>query len=268
MVSKFNKLFNKPAPSRDINIDKDIILYLEDISVSFDGFKAIDSLNLYASKNQLQCIIGPNGAGKTTMMDIVTGKTKPDSGTAWFGQNFNLLEHSEDEIARAGIGRKFQKPTVFENLTISENLELAMDGDKRVIQTLFAKLSKEQIESIEVVLDKIGLFLEKDKLAGLLSHGQKQWLEIGMLIIQNVQLLLIDEPAAGMTHQEMEKTASLLQSLKENHTVIVVEHDMDFVRSLNCSVIVMHQGKVLAEGTMDQVQNNKKVVEVYLGEHE
>ena len=147
MVNKFNKLFNKPAPSRDINIDKDIILYLEDISVSFDGFKAIDSLNLYASKNQLQCIIGPNGAGKTTMMDIVTGKTKPDSGTAWFGQNFNLLEHSEDEIARAGIGRKFQKPTVFENLTIFENLELAMDGDKRVIQTLFAKLSKEQIDN-------------------------------------------------------------------------------------------------------------------------
>ena len=142
-----------------------------------------------------------------------------------------------------------------------------MDGDKRVIQTLFAKLSKEQIESIEVVLDKIGLFSEKDKLAGLLSHGQKQWLEIGMLIIQNAQLLLIDEPAAGMTHQEMEKTASLLQSLKENHTVIVVEHDMDFVRSLNSPVIVMHQGKVLAEGTMDQVQNNKKVVEVYLGEH-
>tara|TARA_X000001036_G_scaffold65107_2_gene55781 strand:- start:5885 stop:6694 length:810 start_codon:yes stop_codon:yes gene_type:complete len=266
MVNKFNNLFNKPVPSRDINIDKDIILYLEDISVSFDGFKAIDSLNLYARKNELQCIIGPNGAGKTTMMDIVTGKTKPDSGTAWFGQNFNLLSHTEDEIARSGIGRKFQKPTVFENLTIFENLELAMDVDKNVVATLFAKLTKDQIDSIEIVLDKIGLISEQDKLAGLLSHGQKQWLEIGMLIIQNAQVLLIDEPAAGMTHQEMEKTIALLQSLKKNHTVIVVEHDMDFVRSLNCPVIVLHQGKVLAEGTMDDVQNNSKVVEVYLGE--
>ena len=240
---------------------------LDKVSLTIQGKSLVKDISLTVNPGEVVGPLGPNGAGKTTMMDIVTGKTKPDSGTAWFGQNFNLLEHSEDEIARAGIGRKFQIPTVFENLTISENLELAMDGDKRVIQTLFAKLSKEQIESIEVVLDKIGLFSEKDKLAGLLSHGQKQWLEIGMLIIQNAQLLLIDEPAAGMTHQEMEKTASLLQSLKENHTVIVVEHDMDFVRSLNSPVIVMHQGKVLAEGTMDQVQNNNKVVEVYLGEH-
>lgn len=266
MKRKMKTFFEKAAPTRNVDVHKDIILYLEDITVSFDGFKAIDSLNLYIKRNELRCIIGPNGAGKTTMMDIVTGKTKPDYGSAWFGQNFNLLLHSEDEIARAGIGRKFQKPTVFENLTVFDNLELAMDGDKRVFPTLFAKMSTTELESIDVVLEKINLSSKSNVFAGSLSHGQKQWLEIGMLLMQNSQLLLIDEPAAGMTHQEMDKTTDLLQVLRKEHTVVVVEHDMDFVRSLESPVTVLHQGSVLAEGSMDQIQNNPKVVEVYLGE--
>lgn len=266
MKKKIISFFEKAAPTRNIDVHKDIILYLENITVSFDGFKAINSLNLYIKKNELRCIIGPNGAGKTTMMDIITGKTKPDYGTAWFGQNFNLLIHTEDEITRAGVGRKFQRPTVFENLTVFHNLELAMDGDKRVFKTLFAKISASEKESIEVVLERINLSSQRDIYAGSLSHGQKQWLEIGMLLMQNTQLLLIDEPAAGMTHQEIDKTADLLQTLKNQHTVIVVEHDMDFVRSLESPVTVLHQGSVLAEGSMDQVQNNPKVVAVYLGE--
>lgn len=265
-MRKIKSFFEKAAPTRNIDVHKDIILYLEDITVSFDGFKAIDSLNLYIKKNELRCIIGPNGAGKTTMMDIITGKTKADHGTAWLGQNFNLLLHSEDEIARAGIGRKFQKPTVFENLTVFHNLELAMDSDKRVFKTLFLKMTAAEIESIDVVLERINLSSKKHINAGFLSHGQKQWLEIGMLLMQNAQLLLIDEPAAGMTHQEIDKTSELLLALKKEHTVIVVEHDMSFVRSLESPVTVLHQGSVLAEGSMDQIQNNPKVIEVYLGE--
>lgn len=205
MKKRIRSFFEKSAPTRNIDLHKDMVLYLEDITVSFDGFKAIDSLNLYVRKNELRCIIGPNGAGKTTMMDIITGKTRPDHGTAWFGQNFNLLLHSEDEIARAGVGRKFQKPTVFENLTVFNNLELAMDSDKRVFPTLFAKLTATNLESIELVLEKINLTGQSKEYAGSLSHGQKQWLEIGMLLMQNAQLLLIDEPAAGMTHQEIDK---------------------------------------------------------------
>jgi urea transport system ATP-binding protein len=249
-----------------IKYKNNVALYLEGISVSFDGFKAINNLDLIVKKNELRCIIGPNGAGKTTMMDIITGKTKPDSGRAYFGENFNLLEHSEDEIARAGIGRKFQKPTIFENLTIFDNLELAMKNDKQVLATLFAKLTVVETDKIYAVLEKINLTEQAHKNAGLLSHGQKQWLEIGMLLMQKSQLLLVDEPAAGMTHQEIDKTSELLQNLKQNHTVIVVEHDMDFVRSLNSPVSVLHQGSILAEGDMDSIQNNKKVIEVYLGE--
>jgi urea transport system ATP-binding protein len=266
MKKRIRSFFEKSAPTRNIDLHKDMVLYLEDITVSFDGFKAIDSLNLYVRKNELRCIIGPNGAGKTTMMDIITGKTRPDHGTAWFGQNFNLLLHSEDEIARAGVGRKFQKPTVFENLTVFNNLELAMDSDKRVFPTLFAKLTATDLESIELVLEKINLTGQSKEYAGSLSHGQKQWLEIGMLLMQNAQLLLIDEPAAGMTHQEIDKTSELLQTLKQEHTVIVVEHDMDFVKSLDSPVTVLHQGSVLAEGSMDKIQNDPKVIEVYLGE--
>lgn len=243
-----------------------VILYLEGISVSFDGFKAINNLNLYVDEGELRCIIGPNGAGKTTMMDIITGKTKPDSGIAWFGQTINLLSRSEPEIAEAGIGRKFQKPTVFEAHTVFENLELAMASDKRVLPTLFNSLTGEQKDLIDQILELVGLSESFKARAGSLSHGQKQWLEIGMLLMQKPVLLLVDEPVAGMTRQEMEKTAELLTSLAGKRSIIVVEHDMDFVRAIARKVTVLHQGAILAEGNMDDIQNNPKVREVYLGE--
>ena len=242
------------------------MLYLEGLKVSFDGFKAINDLNLYVDDGELRCIIGPNGAGKTTMMDIITGKTRPDSGQAWFGRRIDLLKMDESAIAQAGIGRKFQKPTVFEELLVVENLELAMAGDKGVITTLFAKLSTDQQHKIDEVLELIGLNDHRFSQASVLSHGQKQWLEIGMLLMQNPKLLLVDEPVAGMTHQEMDRTAELLNSLAGKHTVIVVEHDMEFVRSIARKVTVLHQGAVLAEGTMDEIQSNARVKEVYLGE--
>ena len=250
----------------EVDVSHGPILYLEDISVSFDGFRAINELNLYIDAGELRCIIGPNGAGKTTMMDIITGKTRPDAGTAFFGQNIDLLRLSEPEIAQVGIGRKFQKPTVFESHSVFENLELAMAGDKGVWPTLVARLSGEQLDRIDEVLGIIGLEAERSRHAGALSHGQKQWLEIGMLLMQNPKLLLVDEPVAGMTHQEMDRTAELLTSLTGEHSVVVVEHDMDFVRSIARKVTVLHQGSVLAEGSMDQVQNDPRVVEVYLGE--
>ena len=262
-----DQVFDSLMPEINPNLDvkKDIILYMEGVSVSFDGFKAINDLNLYVNDGELRCIIGPNGAGKTTMMDIITGKTRPDQGTVYFGQTMNLLNMSEPEIANAGIGRKFQKPTVFENHTVFENLELAMSGDKGVWATLFAKLTGEQRDSIDQVLVRVGLKEHALQRAGSLSHGQKQWLEIGMLLMQRPRLLLVDEPVAGMTHQEMDKTGELLTSLAGEHSVIVVEHDMDFVRSIAKTVTVLHQGSVLAEGTMDQVQNDQRVIEVYLG---
>jgi urea transport system ATP-binding protein len=256
----------KPPVNPQLNTTHGNILYLEDVSVSFDGFKAINNLNLYIEVGELRCIIGPNGAGKTTMMDIITGKTRPDTGSVWFGQLINLLELSEAEIARAGIGRKFQKPTVFERHSVFENLELAMEGDKSVWSTFTARLTGEQRDRIDEVLEIIGLQTHIHDRAGKLSHGQKQWLEIGMLLMQRPQLLLVDEPVAGMTHQEMERTAELLTSLAGDHSVIVVEHDMDFVRSIANKVTVLHQGSVLAEGSMDQVQNDPRVIEVYLGE--
>lgn len=250
----------------EVDLSHGTILYLEDVSVSFDGFKAINDLNLYIDAGELRCIIGPNGAGKTTMMDIITGKTRPDRGSAFFGQNINLLHLSEAEIAQAGIGRKFQKPTVFEFHSVFENLELSMAGDKRVWPTFRARLNGTQLDRIDDVLEIIGLQESRSRYAGSLSHGQKQWLEIGMLLMQNPKLLLVDEPVAGMTHQEMERTAELLTSLAGDHTVVVVEHDMDFVRSIARKVTVLHQGSVLAEGSMDEVQNDRRVVEVYLGE--
>ncbi len=258
--------FMMPVQAPRLNLDKGYILYLEDLCVSFDGFKAINNLNLYIKEGELRCIIGPNGAGKTTMMDIITGKTRPDSGSAWFGQNINLLQLSEPEIAQAGIGRKFQKPTVFEQLSVFSNLELAMAGNKGVFATLTARLSSSQRDRIDHVLKQIGLHAQQAMLAGALSHGQKQWLEIGMLLMQNPKLLLVDEPVAGMTHQEMDRTGELLESLAGEHTIVLVEHDMDFVRSLARDVTVLHQGSVLAEGSMSEVQQNPKVVEVYLGE--
>lgn len=254
-----------PEINPNLDVKKDIILYMEDVAVSFDGFKAINDLSLYINDGELRCIIGPNGAGKTTMMDIITGKTRPDQGTVYFGQTMNLLNMNEPEIANAGIGRKFQKPTVFENHTVFENLELAMYGDKGVWATLFAKLTGEQRDSIDQILVRIGLKEHALQRAGSLSHGQKQWLEIGMLLIQRPRLLLVDEPVAGMTHQEMDKTGELLTSLAGEHSVIVVEHDMDFVRSIARTVTVLHQGSVLAEGSMDEVQNDPRVIKVYLG---
>lgn len=255
-----------PRQKLELNVTTGPILYLEDVNVSFDGFKAINNLNLAIDAGELRCIIGPNGAGKTTMMDIITGKTQPDSGRAYFGSDINLLRLTEPEIATAGIGRKFQKPTVFESHTVAENLELAMHGNKKVWYSLTARLSGEQQDLIDETLHTIGLVEQYDKPSGALSHGQKQWLEIGMLMVQKPHLLLVDEPVAGMTHQEMDRTAELLTSLAGKHSVVVVEHDMDFVRSIARRVTVLHQGSVLAEGSMDDVQNNPKVVEVYLGE--
>jgi urea transport system ATP-binding protein len=250
----------------DLDVSHGPILYIEDLNVSFDGFKAINDLNFYVDAGELRCVIGPNGAGKTTMMDIITGKTRPDTGRVSFGQKIDLLKLSEPEIAEIGIGRKFQNPTVFEHHTVFENLELAMAGDKRVFSTLFARLSGEQRDRIDEVLGIIGLTEQTKREAGALSHGQKQWLEIGMLLMQDPLLLLVDEPVAGMTHQEMDRTAELLVSLQGKHSVVVVEHDMDFVRSIARRVTVLHQGSVLAEGSMDEVQNDPRVVEVYLGE--
>jgi len=248
-----------------VNTSHGCILYLENVNVSFDGFKALNELNLYLDEGELRCIIGPNGAGKTTLMDVITGKTRPDTGTVFLGQDIDLTQMTEYEIAQAGIGRKFQKPTVFQNHTVFENLELAMDTQKEVWPTLIAKLDPKDREKIEKTLEDIGLIEMMGTRSGLLSHGQKQWLEIGMLLVQNPRVLLIDEPVAGMTHQETEQTAELLNSLAGEHSIIVVEHDMEFIRSIARKVTVMHEGHVLAEGKMDEVQNDPKVIEVYLG---
>jgi urea transport system ATP-binding protein len=244
----------------------DKTLYLDKLTVSFDGFKALNELTLQIEPGELRCIIGPNGAGKTTMMDVITGKTRPDSGTARFGPKLNLLSLSEPEIAQAGIGRKFQKPTVFEQLTVYENLELALAGDKSFLKTLFARRTGAQHKRINEVLEIIDLGTQQMMQARILSHGQKQWLEIGMLLMQDPELLLVDEPVAGMTPQEIERTAALLISLKGDHSVVVVEHDMDFVRSIAKRVTVLHEVRVIAEGDMNQVQNDPRVIEVYLGE--
>ncbi|WP_334190713.1 urea ABC transporter ATP-binding protein UrtD [Noviherbaspirillum sp.] len=243
------------------------ILYLENITVSFDGFKALNNLNLDISVGELRCIIGPNGAGKTTMMDVITGKTRPTSGTAWFGQTIDLTRMTEYDIAHAGIGRKFQRPTVFEQHTVFENLELAMKMNKRVKPTLFFKLGSEQKGKIDDILKLIRLNGQESRLAGLLSHGQKQWLEIGMLLMQEPQLLLLDEPVAGMSDAETARTAELLNELRGKHSIVVVEHDMAFVTEIAQSgkVTVLHEGSVLAEGTMQQVQAEERVIEVYLG---
>lgn len=240
-------------------------LYLEHLTVSFDGFKALNDLTLQVEPGELRCIIGPNGAGKTTMMDVITGKTRPDSGAVRFGPDLNLLAMSEPEIAQAGIGRKFQKPTVFEQLTVFENLDLALAGDKSFLKTLFARRTPAQDKRIYEVLEIIGLGPLHQSLGGILAHGQKQWLEIGMLLMQEPELLLVDEPVAGMTPQEIERTSKLLVSLAGEHSVVVVEHDMDFVRSIAKRVTVLHEGHVLAEGDMDQVQKDLRVIEVYLG---
>jgi len=235
------------------------------VTVSFDGFKALNGLSLYVDPGELLCIIGPNGAGKTTMMDVITGKTRPDSGQVWFGDRIDLLRLTEPQIAQAGIGRKFQKPTIFEHLSVFENLELALAGPKSFWRALVARLTAEEEQRIAGTLDTIGLAAHRASLARILSHGQKQWLEIGMLLMQRPELLLVDEPVAGMTPQETERTAELLQSLAGRHSVVVVEHDMEFVRSIARRVLVLHEGRVLAEGTMDAVQADQRVKDVYLG---
>jgi urea transport system ATP-binding protein len=259
------------------------ILYLDEVSVSFDGFMALKRLSLDMSVGELRCIIGPNGAGKTTMMDVITGKTRPTSGTAYFGQTMNLANMSESAIARAGIGRKFQRPTVFEQHTVFENLELALasiegqnkgsskshgkGGGKGVWATLFARLSSEQGDRIATVLQQIRLNGHEQRAAGLLSHGQKQWLEIGMLLIMQPALILLDEPVAGMSDFETARTAELLHELRGKHSIMVVEHDMGFVAEIagQGKVTVLHEGAVLAQGTMQQVQDDERVIEVYLG---
>jgi urea transport system ATP-binding protein len=245
---------------------RDKVLYVEKVTVSFDGFKALNELSLYVDPGELLCIIGPNGAGKTTMMDVITGKTRPNSGSVWFGRQLDLLQLSEAQIVQAGIGRKFQRPTVFERLTVFENLELALAGNRTFFKTLFARMTSAQQERIEEVLGIIGLMEEREAVAKILSHGQKQWLEIGMLLMQDPELLLLDEPVAGMTPQEIERTSQLLQSLAGQHSVVVVEHDMDFVRSIARRVTVLHEGRVLAEGNMEHVQRDSRVIDVYLGE--
>ena len=254
-----------PRYVEDLDLSHGTALYLENISVNFDGFQAISNLNFYVNTGELRALIGPNGAGKTTLMDIVTGKTRPDTGSAWFGQRINLLRMDEADIAQAGIGRKFQKPSVFENLSVFDNLELSMAGTRSVWGTFRARLNGEARDRIESIASTINLSNQLHEQSGQLSHGQKQWLEIGMLIMQNPMLLLVDEPAAGMTHQEMDKTVELLQNLAGERAVVVVEHDMEFVRALEAPVTVLHQGSVLAEGTMQEIQNNSEVMRVYLG---
>jgi urea transport system ATP-binding protein len=243
-----------------------IMLWAENLTVSFDGFKALDDVTLLLDKGELRCIIGPNGAGKTTLMDVITGKTRPDDGSVFLESRDNeLTRMSECRIAEMGIGRKFQRPTVFQGHTVHENCELALRGNKGVFHSLFAGLVKGQRDRIDDVLEIIGLQDLRHRQAGLLAHGQKQWLEIGMLLCQDPKVLFIDEPVAGMTQPEMERTAELFRNLAGKHTVVVVEHDMEFVRSIARKVTVLHEGKILAEGPMDAIQSNERVIEVYLG---
>jgi urea transport system ATP-binding protein len=249
----------------EIDVSHGTILYVENVSVSFDGFKALNDLSLYIHDGELRCIIGPNGAGKTTMMDVITGKTRPDKGRVYLGQSIDLTRMNESEVAEAGVGRKFQKPTVFPEHSVFQNLELAMKMDKAVWTSIRARLSAEQKSRIMEIMELVGLQEQSQLSAKLLSHGQKQWLEIGMLLMHDPRVLLVDEPVAGMTHQEMDRTAELLLQLAGHHSVVVVEHDMDFVRSIASTVTVLHEGSVIAEGNMDEVQDNDRVREVYLG---
>ncbi|OJU20519.1 MAG: urea ABC transporter ATP-binding protein UrtD [Afipia sp. 62-7] len=241
------------------------MLYLDGVHVSFDGFHAINNLSLTIAPGEMRAIIGPNGAGKTTMMDIITGKTKPGEGDVLFDGRVDLTRLDEPQIAELGIGRKFQKPTVFESQTVQDNLLLALNVDHSVRGTLFWRGSRAESERIDRVLETIRLQESRDRLAGALSHGQKQWLEIGMLLAQDPKLLLVDEPVAGMTDVETHQTAELLKEINKEKTVVVVEHDMTFVRELGVRVTCLHEGSVLAEGSLDQVSNNERVIEVYLG---
>ncbi len=241
------------------------LLYLDGVSVSFDGFRALNELSLFLAPGEMRAIIGPNGAGKTTMMDIITGKTRPDSGTVLFEGKIDLTELDEAAIANLGIGRKFQKPTVFDSHTVADNVRLALKDSRDPISALFGARNRIAKERIDIVLDTVKLLDRRERLAGSLSHGQKQWLEIGMLLAQDPKLLLVDEPVAGMTDSETEMTADLLKKIARSHSVVVVEHDMTFVRALGVKVTCLHEGSVLAEGNIDDVSRNERVVEVYLG---
>jgi urea transport system ATP-binding protein len=242
------------------------LLYLDGVSVSFDGFRALNNLSFTVEPGEMRAIIGPNGAGKTTMMDIVTGKTRPDTGDVYFdGGSYDLSRLDETEIALLGIGRKFQKPTVFDMHTVEDNIGLALKGDRRARKTLFWRETSEEASRIDRILEIIRLSAVRHRVAGSLAHGQKQWLEIGMLLAQEPKLLLVDEPVAGMTDAETRQTAELLKEINRDRTVVVVEHDMTFVRELGVKVTCLHEGSVLAEGTIDQVSENERVVEVYLG---
>ena len=244
--------------------NKEFVLYIEGLTVSFDGFKAIDNLNLYVDKNELRVIIGPNGAGKTTLLDLICGKTKAAAGSIKF-KNTELTKMAEFQRVRLGIGRKFQTPSIYENLSVFQNLEVSYPKGRSVFGALRFKCTDEVKARVQVVAHDIHLDDKLDTEAGLLSHGQKQWLEIGMLLMQDPELLLLDEPIAGMSAREREMTAELLQRICQNRSVVVIEHDMDFVKQIAHKVTVMHQGKILAEGSMDKVQNDPKVIDVYLG---
>jgi urea transport system ATP-binding protein len=241
------------------------LLYLSGITVSFDGFRALNNLSFTIEPGEMRAIIGPNGAGKTTMMDVVTGKTRPDAGEVYFDGAYDLSRLDETQIALLGIGRKFQKPTVFDMHTVEDNIGLALKADRRARKTLFWRETAEEASRINRILEVIRLTPVRYRVAGSLSHGQKQWLEIGMLLAQEPKLLLVDEPVAGMTDVETQQTAELLKEINRDRTVVVVEHDMTFVRELGVKVTCLHEGSVLAEGTIDQVSQNERVVEVYLG---
>jgi urea transport system ATP-binding protein len=238
---------------------------LEDVHKTFDGFKAISALTFYMDEGELRVVIGPNGAGKSTMLDLITGRTRPDKGKIEFGKSTDLTALSEYQINRLGVGRKFQTPSVYVHHTVLENVWLSLRGNRSVLSTLFARLSNDQRDRIQEILEIVGLTERAHWKAGALSHGQKQWLEIGMLLAQDPKLLLVDEPAAGMTDEETHKTGELLLSLAGKHSILVIEHDMIFVRQIARKVTVLHQGAVLCEGSVDQVQNDERVVEVYLG---
>jgi urea transport system ATP-binding protein len=241
------------------------LLYLDGVTVSFDGFRALNNLSFTVEPGEMRAIIGPNGAGKTTMMDVVTGKTRPDDGDVFFDGTRDLTKLDETQIAELGIGRKFQKPTVFEMHTVEDNVLLALKSDRRARGTLFWRDNAEDDDRIDRILETIRLTALRERVAGSLSHGQKQWLEIGMLLAQEPKLLLVDEPVAGMTDAETQQTAQLLKEINRDRTIVVVEHDMAFVRELGVKVTVLHEGSVLAEGTIDQVSTNERVIEVYLG---
>ena len=257
-----------PLVAGEVDVSHKVILYLEGVTVSFDGFRALNDLSLAIDDGELRCVIGPNGAGKTTMMDVITGKTRPDAGRVFFGQSIDLTRMNESAIARGGIGRKFQKPTVFEQHSVWENLELALKADRRWWRSLAWRTALPAARRIDELLSTIRLEDEAHRPAGAHAHGQKQRLEIGMLLMQEPRLLLLDEPVAGMSDEETERTAELFLSLAGKHSLVVVEHDMAFIEKIARKVTVLHEGSVLAEGPMDQVKNDARVIEVYLGRKE